>query len=237
MSKPDIVKLDVEKRETGRKAARALRDAMRIPVELYGPELDENMHLSVDELEIEKVLSVTNRQIFEVEVDGETHQTMLKDIEFHPVTDRAIHLDLYALAEGHEVSLSVPIRLEGTAVGVRDGGGRVYQPMHSINLRALPKDIPGEYAVDITELDIGDTLHIQDLDLETITPLVDLKQTIVTIRPPKSEEQLASTLLTTEEEPAEEELEAEAEGEGEEALEGEEAESEEEEDEDSEPQE
>src|SRR5699024_903483 len=132
---------------------------------------------------------------FEVEVDGETHQTMMKDIEFHPVTDRAVHLDLYALAESHEVSLSVPIRLEGTALGVRDGGGRVYQPMHSINLRAFPKDIPGEYAVDITELDIGDTLHIEDLDLETITPLVDLKQTIVTIRPPKSEEQLASTLL------------------------------------------
>lgn len=189
--------------------------------------------MSVDELEIEKLLSVTNRQIIELSIDGNTHRVLLKDIEFHPVSDRPIHLDLYALAENHEVSLSVPVRLEGTAVGVHDGGGRVYQPMHSLHIRTLPENIPGEYAVDITELDIGDNLHVEDLDLEGITPLDDLEQTIVTIRPPKSEELLASTLLT--EEPGEEELEAEAEGEGEEEVaEGEEPTSEEAEGEDEE---
>jgi large subunit ribosomal protein L25 len=202
---------------------------MRVPGELYGPELDENIHLSVDELEIEKILSVTNRQIIELSVDGNTYRTLLKDIEFHPVSDRPIHLDLYALAEDHEVSLSVPIRLEGTAIGVHDGGGRVYQPMHALNIRALPENIPGEYVVDITELDIGNSLHVDDLDLEGITPLDELKRTIVTIRPPKSEELLTSTLLT--EEPSEEELEAEgeeaaAEGEEEQAGEGEEEETE-----------
>jgi large subunit ribosomal protein L25 len=211
MSTPDVIKLEAEKRETGRSAARTLRRTMRVPAELYGPGLNENIHLSIDELEIKKILSVTNRQIIELMIDDNAYRTLLKDIEFHPVSDRPIHIDLYALAEHHEVSLSVPIKLEGTAVGVHDGGGRVYQPMHSLNIRALPKNIPGEYIVDITDLDIGDNLHVKDLDLKGITPLDELKQTIVTIRPPKSEELLTSTLLT--EEPEEEELEAEGEGE------------------------
>jgi large subunit ribosomal protein L25 len=227
MSTPNVIKLEAEKREIGTNAARTLRKAMRVPAELYGPELDENIHLSLDELEVEKILSVTNRQIIEFTVDGNTYRTLLKDIEFHPVSDRPIHIDFYALAEDHEVSLSVPIKLEGTAVGVHDSGGRIYQPMHSLDIRALPENIPGEYVVDITKLDIGDNLHVEDLDLEGIIPLDELDRTIVTIRPPKSEELLASTLLT--EEPAEEEPEEEL---GEEAVpEGEEAEGAESEDE------
>ncbi|HYW34041.1 MAG TPA: 50S ribosomal protein L25 [Balneolaceae bacterium] len=219
MIKPEIVKLEGRIRETGRKAADALRDAMRVPAVLYGPELDENIFLSVDELEVEKILSVSNRQIIELQVDGSTYKSLMKDIEFHPVTDRPIHLDLYALSDEHKVSLSVPIKLEGTPVGVRDGGGRIFQPMHILNIKVLPEDIPGIYSIDITDLDIGENLHVRDLELEGITPLDDLSRTIVTIRPPKSEELLTSALVT--EEPSEEEIEEEAEGE--ELAEGEEA--------------
>src|SRR5699024_1887570 len=141
--------------------------------ELYGPDLDENRHISVDELEIEKILSVSKRQVINLQVDDNSYRTMLKAIEFHPVTDRPIHVDFYVLSDNYKVSLSVPIRLKGTAIGVRDGGGRVYQPMHIVNIRALPEDIPGEFDVDITDLDIGDNLHVRDLELEEITLLDD----------------------------------------------------------------
>lgn len=232
MTTPEVFELKGKKRETGRGAAQTLRDSMRVPAVLYGPEMDENIHFSVDELELEKILSVSKRQIIELNIDGDTHRTLMKKTEFHPVTDRPIHLDLYALADEHEVSLSVPIRLEGTPIGVRDGGGRIFQPMHILRIKVLPEDIPGDYSIDITDLEIGDSLHVRDLELEGITPLDDLGRTIVTIRPPKSEELLTSSLIT--EEPSEEELE-EAEGEelaeGEEPAEGEEAEGEEGEDE------
>lgn len=227
MTTPEVFELEGKKRETGRKAADALRDSMRVPAVMYGPEMDENLHFSVDELELEKILSVSKRQIIELNIDGETHKTLMKKTEFHPVTDRPIHLDLYALSDKHEVSLSVPIRLEGTPIGVRDGGGRIFQPMHILRIKVLPEDIPGIYSIDITDLEIGDSLHVRDLELEGIIPLDDLSRTIVTIRPPKSEELLTSSLIT--EEPSEEELE-EAEGEelpeGEEPVEGEEAEGE-----------
>ncbi len=221
MTKPEVIELQAKKRETGRKAAHALRDAMRVPGVMYGPEVDENISFSIDELELEKILSVSKRQIIELNIDGETYKTLLKDYEIHPVTDRAVHVDLYALADDHKVTLNVPIKLEGTAVGVTEGGGRVFQPMHQLRIRVNPDQIPGVYSVDITELEIGDNLHVRDLDLEDIIPLDDLSRTIVTIRPPKAEELLTSTLVT--EELSEEELEAMEEAEeGEELAEGEE---------------
>lgn len=226
MTTPEVVELKGKKRETGRKAADALRDAMRVPCVMYGPTVDENIHFSIDELTLEKtILSVSKRQIIELEIDGSTYKTLLKKAEFHPITDRPIHVDFYALDDDHKVTLSVPIRLAGTAIGVTEGGGRVFQPMHILRIRVLPERIPGDYTVDISELEIGDSLHVRDLELEGITPLDDLSQTIVTIRPPKSEALLTSSLIT-EEEPEEELEEGEELAEGEEPTEGEAAEGE-----------
>ncbi|WP_441000312.1 50S ribosomal protein L25 [Fodinibius sp. SL11] len=230
MITPEVVDLEGKIRETGRKAADALRDAMRVPCVMYGPEVDENVHFSIDELEFEKVLSESKRQILNITVDGEEYKTLLKDVEFHPLTDRPVHADFYVMADDHKVTLSVPIKLEGTPVGVTEGGGRIFQPMHILRIRVKPDLIPGAYTVDISELEIGDSLHVRDLELEGIIPLDDLGRTLVTIRPPKSEALLTSSLIT--EEPAEEELEEGEEAleegeEGEEAAEGEEAEGEE----------
>ena len=234
MITPEVVELEGKVRETGSNIADKLREAKRVPCVLYGPELDENIHFSVDELELEKILAESKRQILEISIDGETYKTLLKEIEFHPITDRPIHTDFYALAEDHKVTLSVPISLEGTPVGVTEGGGRVFQPMHILRIRVTPDQIPGAYTVDISKLEIGDSLHVSDLELEGIIPLDDLSQTLVTIRPPKSEALLTSSLITEEtaEEEAEEGEEALEEGEvaeGEELEEGEEAEDDEEE--------
>ena len=235
MITPEVVELKGKKRETGSNIADKLREAKRVPCVMYGPEVEENIHFSVDELELEKILAESQRQILKINIDGETNQTLLKEIEFHPLTDRPIHVDFYALADDKKVTLSVPIRLEGTPVGVTEGGGRVFQPMHILRIRVTPDQIPGAYTVDISELEIGDSLHVRDLELEGIIPLDDLSRTLVTIRPPKSEALLTSSLISEgAEEEVEEDEEALEEGElpeGEEAetAEGEEAEEDEEE--------
>lgn len=205
MTNPEVVELNGKERETGRKAADALRDAKRVPAVLYGPEVDDNIHLSIDELDLEDILAVSKRQFIEINIDGKTHKTLLKDVDFHPITDRPTHADFYKVADDRKVTLSVPIKLEGTPVGVTEGGGRIFQPMHILRIRVTPDQIPGEYAVDVSKLEIGDSLHVRDLELEGIIPLDDLSQTLVTIRPPKSEAVLTSSLVT--EEPGEEELE------------------------------
>jgi large subunit ribosomal protein L25 len=207
MTTPEVVELEGKIRETGRKTAEVLRDSMQVPAVLYGPKIDENIHFSIDELKLEKILSVSKRQIIELAVDGKTYKTLLKKVEFHPINDRPVHVDFYALDNDHKVTLSIPIRLTGTPVGVTDGGGRIFQPMHILRIRVLPENIPGDYSIDITKLNIGDSLHVRDLDLEGIIPLDDLSRTIVTIRPPKSESLLTSSLTTAE--PSDDELEGE----------------------------
>lgn len=239
MSKPEVKTIDVQPRETGTKESKKLRKNLRIPAVLYGPEVEENHHFSVDELELEEMLSVNRTILQDIEIDGNSYTTLLKNVDFHPVTDRPLHADFYALSDEHQVVVRVPVHLEGVAHGVTEGGGRVFQPMYIVRIKAYPEDIPASYTLDITELTIGDSLHVSDLPLDDVETLDDPERTIVTIRPPKSEALLQSTLapqpseeeeVEGEEELAEGEVPEEELEEGEEPAEGEEPEEGEEED-------
>lgn len=234
MAYPELVKLEGTIRETSKQANKALREELRVPAVLYGPEVEENIHFSVDELELEKILRKPQTKLQELTVDGKTYKTLLKRTEFDPVTDRIVHADFYVLADEHKVTLRVPIKITGNAKGVVENGGRVFKPMNFVRIRVLPEAIPAEFELDITPLQIGQSLHISDLDLEGIIPLDDMGRTIVTIRPPKGADFLENLVSGVTEEAAEEEVaEGEAVAEGEEVAEGEVAEGEEGEEEES----
>lgn len=230
MNQPELFKLKGEKRELGTKNSESLREDLRIPAVLYGPKIDENIHFSISEVELEKILSVSQTKLQELTVEGQTYKTLLKDVEFDPVSDRALHADFYVLDEETPVKLKIPIRLKGIAKGVRDGGGRVFQPLRIVRIKVLPDKIPAMFELDISDLEIGDSLHVSELNMEGIDPLDDPRRTIVTIAPPKSESLFTSSLITEEEEAEEgEELpEGEELAEGEEGAEGEAGEEEEE---------
>lgn len=231
MANPELVKLEGKKRETSKKANKALREELRVPAVLYGPDVDENIHFSIDELELEKILRKPQTKLQELTVDGKTFKTLLKRTEFDPVTDRPVHADFYVLSDKKKVTLRVPIKITGSAKGVVENGGRVFKPMNFIRIRVLPEAIPAEFEIDITPLEIGQSFHISDLELEGIIPLDDMSRTIVTIRPPKGADFLENLVSGVTEE-AEEEVVAEGEevaeseelAEGEEAAEGEEGE-------------
>jgi large subunit ribosomal protein L25 len=223
MAYPELVKIEGKKREIGKQANKALREALRVPAVLYGPEVEENIHFSIDELELEKILRKPQTKLQELTVDGKTYKTLLKRTEFDPVTDRPIHVDFYVLADNHKVTLRVPIKINGNAVGVVESGGRVFKPMNFVRIRVLPEAIPSEFEIDISSLEIGQSFHISDLELEGIIPLDDLSRTIVTIRPPKGADFLESLISGV----TDETEEAAAVAEGEEVVEGEEAEGEE----------
>lgn len=208
MTQPELYKLEGEKRELGRKSSDALRDELQIPSVLYGPKVKENIHFSVSESDLEKILSVSQTKLQELTIDGEVYKTLLKNVEFDPVSDRALHADFYVLDEKIPVTLKVPIRIKGTAKGVRDGGGRVFQPLRIVRIKVIPERIPAVFEVDITNLDIGDSIHVSELDMEGIDPLDDPKRTIVTIAPPKSEALFTTTVAEPEEEVLEGEEEA-----------------------------
>jgi large subunit ribosomal protein L25 len=220
MKQPDIYKLEGEVREAGKKrSADELRENLRIPAVLYGPKVEENIHFSVLEVDLEKILSVSQTKLQELTINGTAYNTLLKNVEFDPVTDRILHADFYLLDESQPVRLKVPIRLSGTPVGVRDGGGRIFQTLRIVRVKVMPDKIPAEFELDISALEIGESLHVSELDMEGIDPIDDPRRTIVTIAPPKSEALFTSSAVD-----AEDELEEGEELEGEEAAaEGEEA--------------
>lgn len=199
MKQPELYELAGEKREADRKSTANLRKELKVPAVLYGPELKENVHFSIEESDIEKILSVSQTKLQKLTVDGKEYKTLLKKVDFDPVTDKVLHVDFYVLDDKTPVKLRVPIRLTGIAKGVRDGGGRVLQPLRIVNIKVLPENIPAMFELDITNLDIGHSLNVGELDMEGIIPLDNPNQTIVTIVPPKSESAFSSELEDEEE--------------------------------------
>lgn len=172
MAQPELVKLEGTTRELSKKANRELRENKRVPAVLYGPEIEENVHFSIDEKALEKILRRQQTKLQELTVDGKTYKTLLKRTDFDPVTDRPIHADFYVLSDNHKVTLRVPFKITGAARGVIESGGRLFQPMKFMRIRVLPARIPSEFEVDITPLKVGQSVHVGDLDLEALSLLI-----------------------------------------------------------------
>ena len=152
-------------------------------------------------------------------MDGEEHEAILKEVVFHPVTDAPIHVDFLALTAGEALTMTIPIRLEGTPRGVK-AGGILSQPLNDLTIRALPKDIPGHISIDITSMDVGESMHVSDLAFgDAIELVTDAQLTLATVTAPRAlveETEDDDVLLEGEEAPAAELVDGEAPADGEE---------------------
>jgi large subunit ribosomal protein L25 len=219
MKQPEPYILEGVVREPGSKSSAQLRNDLRIPSVLYGPKIEKNIHFSVSEADLEKILSVSQTKLQLLTIDGKEYKTLLVKVEYDPITDRALHADFYVLDPETPVKLSIPIRLTGIAKGVRDSGGRIFQPLRIVRIKVVPEKIPALFELDISNLGIGDSLHVSELELEGIEPLDEPSRTIVTIAPPKSDKVFTSA-LEEEDELDEAIADAEQAEEGEESAEG-----------------
>ncbi|MDX1439530.1 MAG: 50S ribosomal protein L25 [Rubricoccaceae bacterium] len=182
------ISLNVQKRETGKTATKAIRREDLVPCVLYGSHT-EPKHFSAGTLDLRPLIHTSETYLVSIKADGEEYECILKSVDFHPVTDQPLHVDFQALTRGEAITVTVPIRLEGQAQGVKDGGN-LSQPLNEITIHCLPKDIPGRIAIDVTPLVIGDSLHVSDLNLpEEIELLTDPSRTIVTVSAPRLEEE------------------------------------------------
>ncbi|MCF6278850.1 MAG: 50S ribosomal protein L25/general stress protein Ctc [Flavobacteriaceae bacterium] len=150
------------KRESvGKVATKALRNAGKVPCVLYGGE--QAIHFSADEKAFKKLVYTPNVYTATIELEsGEVFAAILQDIQFHPVSDRILHIDFYQLFEGKHVTMNIPVKLSGNSVGVLNGG-RLLFTNRKLRVRALPKDFPDFIGVDITPLKIGDNVSISDI--------------------------------------------------------------------------
>lgn len=213
----DAIKLEVKPRETGKRAAKETRRAEEVPCVLYGQHTDP-VHFRVPVLDMRPLIYTAETHVVTFSLGDESYDCIVKHIDFDPITDVPIHADFLALTAGETLDMTIPVVLVGTAPGVK-AGGVLSQSLNDLEVRCLPKDIPGHIEVNVEGLEIGDALHVSDLTVENVEVLTEPGRTIVTVSAPRVEE-----------EPEEEEgllLEGEALPEGE-VPEGEEAEGEEE---------
>lgn len=152
------------KRESvGKKATKALRNAGQVPCVIYGG--DQPMHFSAGELAFKGLVYTPDAHTVEIELDGTTYRAILQDIQFHPVTDRIIHIDFYQIFDDKEVTMIIPVKFIGSSKGVLNGGV-LRKNNRKLKVKALPDNLPDFIEADITELKIGNKLYVTALESE-----------------------------------------------------------------------
>ncbi len=158
------VSLSCSSRENvGKKGASALRTANQVPGVLYGGKTQT--HFAVDEVKLSKL--VINPDVFAVEldIDGTTTKCVIQEVQFHPVTDRIVHIDLLEILDGKEIKVNLPLISEGTAKGVINGG-RMETLFRRVPVQGLFENLPNALTADVSPLKIGDNLRVSDLSIE-----------------------------------------------------------------------
>ena len=179
------ITLETRPRETGKKAVKAVRRQGLVPCVLYGSHT-EPVHFAVETLQLRPLIHTAETYRVGISVDGQDHEAIVKETIFHPITDVPIHVDFLALTKGEALTMTIPIRLVGTPRGVK-AGGILSQPLNDLEIRALPKDIPGHVSIDISTMDVGESLHVEELSLGgDIEVLTDPQRTLATVTAPRA---------------------------------------------------
>ena len=174
--------------ERGTGVARKLRQAGQVPAVIYGHGR-EPQSLAINTREVERLLGTipAASTVIELDLDGRTARTLIREIQRHPFKRNSIHIDFQELVAGEKVTVSVPLRFVGTADGVRNSGGILEETMHQVHIRVDPSIIPDHIDVDVTPLTIGHSFHIRDLKLpEGVTILDDEGATVCVCTAPKA---------------------------------------------------
>jgi large subunit ribosomal protein L25 len=159
----------------GKKATKAVRNADAVPCVLYGG--GENIHFEVTNSELRKLIYTPEIFLVELNIGGKVVKAVMKDAQFHPVKDHALHVDFYAVSEEKPIVMAVPVKLEGLAEGVK-AGGKLSLEMRRLKVKAVYKDIPEVLNIDITNLGLGKTIQVAALSFDNLE-IVSPKEAVV----------------------------------------------------------
>ena len=156
--------------ETGKKATKLLRKEGMVPCNVYGEKRGEDglpvaLSFAVSERELRKIVYTPHIYVINLVIDGESHTAVLKELQFHPVTDAVLHVDFYEVNDQKPITIGIPVKLNGLAQGVRDGG-RINLSIRKINVTAPYQDIPEHLDIDVTSLQLGKSIKVGDLHFE-----------------------------------------------------------------------
>ena len=195
-----------ERKQFNKSAIRKIRKEGRVPGVFYSKH-NPPLHIDVLDTTINPLVFTSKTHLISLEIEGqEERECIIKDIQFDPVTDKVIHFDLLGLTKGEKIVLEVPVQLVGTPIGVKEGGV-IQHVMHKLEVECLPRNIPEHIVVDVSELKLGDSIHIGDLQIEEVEFTDPKESLIVQVTHAKVQEEVApATEEGVEEEPAEPEV-------------------------------
>ena len=168
--------------ETGKKATRDLRKNNSVPCVLYGLNKDENgnqvaTHFTVTNDGLRNLVYTPHIYVVDLNIEGKVVTAIMKDIQFHPVTDKILHVDFLQIDEANPIVMEVPVKLEGLAEGVKAGGKLALQ-VRKLRVKALYNLIPEKLIIDVTNLGLGKTIKVGDLKFEGLQ-LLNAKEAVV----------------------------------------------------------
>ena len=183
----DTAVLEAKPRATaGKQASKQLRTVSSVPAVVYGSEID-SVKCSVDQKAFKALINDFGRNAIVLlkVAGGQDYETIVKDIQHHPVSWDVLHIDFHRISMTQRLVVDVLIHPEGIPLGVRNDDGILEQMLHSVEVECLPTNIPETMVFDVTELEIGDTVHVSDLETpEDATIVTEIDRSVFALIPP-----------------------------------------------------
>ena len=163
----------------GKKYAKAARREGMVPCVVYGGDKEETFTVSAKDLK--QLIYTPNSYIVELNFDGKIEKAVMREVQFHPVREQILHIDFYRVQEGKPVAISIPVRLSGTAEGVKIGG-KLALSARKLMVKAMVDRLPDEIVVDVTPLQVGQTIFVGDLKQENVTFVTPATTAVCAVR-------------------------------------------------------
>lgn len=168
-----------EREALGKNSAKSLRKNEMIPCVLYGGE--ENVHFYAHQEYFKKLVYTPEVYDVSLNVDGKTYRAVMQDIQFHPVTDKVIHVDFYQVTEGKPITMKVPVHLYGLAKGIAEGG-RLNLHARYLLMNGVVDDIPDKIEINVEDMSLGDTVKVKDLSFDKIELMNNPNMVVASVR-------------------------------------------------------
>lgn len=181
--------IEAQKRNKIDKASRsALRKEGKVPAIFYSKH-HEPMPVQVSERAIHPLVFTSKTHLITLNVEGHDElDCIIKDVQFDPTTEKIVHIDLLGLKKGEKIEIEVPVQLVGSAIGIKEGG-ILQHTLHKVQISCLPVDIPEHLEIDVTNLKLGQAIHISDLSYDNLTLLNNPESIIASVTHPKVEKE------------------------------------------------
>ena len=167
------------RKSVGKKDAVQLRNSGRVPAVLYGGE--DQVHFHVDEIALEKITHNPDVFIINLDLDGTAYSAIIQEAQYHPVTDRAVHIDFLLATEDKPVAVGLPVRTQGQAAGVV-AGGALRMNFRKLRMRGIASQLPDAVTIDVSEMMIGDSVRISDVNVDNAELLHPANAVILAVK-------------------------------------------------------